>query len=148
MNLSNLNLQKILVPVAGVATIAMAYKTWGWQGVFLVLGGIVFWLLLHFNRMLQALRKTAGRPIGYLDSAVMLNAKLKPGVTLLHVLALTKSLGALQSEKDTQPEVYRWTDAGGSHVTLEFAGGKLLKWAMVRPEAAPDAAAQADAPAN
>ena len=82
---------------------------------------------------LQALRRAANRPIGYVDSSVMLNAKLKPGLTLLHVIALTRSLGELQSPKDTQPEVFRWTDAGASHVTCEFAGGKLAKHELVRP---------------
>jgi hypothetical protein len=64
---------------------------------------------------------------------VMLNAKLRPGVTLMHVVAMTKSLGALQSPKDTQPEVFRWTDNGASHVTCEFAGGKLVRWTLFRP---------------
>jgi hypothetical protein len=64
----------------------------------------------------------------------MLNAKLKPGVTLLHVTAMTKSLGALQTEKDAQPELYRWTDTAGSHVTCTFVGGKLTEHALWRPE--------------
>ena len=91
------------------------------------------WMLLHFSRMMQILKRAANRPIGHVGSAVMLNAKLKPGVTLLHVVAMTKSLGALQSPKDTQPELYRWTDAGESHVTCEFHDGKLQKWLLERP---------------
>ncbi len=55
----------------------------------------------------------------------MLNAKLKPKVTLLHVIAMTKSLGALQSPKDEQPEIFRWTDGTQSHVTCEFKDGDL-----------------------
>ena len=60
-------------------------------------------------------------------------ATLKPGVTLLHVVAMTKALGELRSVKDQQPELYRWTDGSESHVTCEFFGGKLVKWEMVRP---------------
>jgi hypothetical protein len=91
------------------------------------------WMLLHFTRMMQILKRAANRPIGFVGSAVMLNAKLKPGVTLLHVVAMTKALGELQSPKDTQPELYRWTDGTQSHVTCEFWGGKLKKWELVRP---------------
>jgi hypothetical protein len=71
--------------------------------------------------------------------AVVLNAKLRPGVTLLHVVAMTKSLGALQSEKGEQPELYRWTDGSQSHVTCEFLNGKLKKWELVRPVQADEA---------
>jgi hypothetical protein len=128
-----MNFQKVFLPIAGVVIVAASYRAWGWQGVLLSLGGVVFWLLLHFNRMLSALKKAAGRPIGYVPSAVMLNAKLKSGVTLLHVVALTRSLGELQSGKDVQPEVFRWTDTGGSHVTCTFVSGKLAHHELWRP---------------
>jgi hypothetical protein len=36
---------------------------------------------------------------------------------------MTRSLGQRQSEKNTQPEVLRWRDAGQSHVTCTFVGG-------------------------
>ena len=132
-----MNFRKILPPILGVVLIAAAWQGYGWPGVALVAGGIVMWVLLHFNRMMQALKRAADRPIGYVDSAVMLNAKLKPGVNLLHVLALTRSLGTQLSRPDEQPEIYRWTDGSESHVTCEFAGGRLAKWQMVRPSVAP-----------
>jgi len=97
-------------------------------------GGLVMWLLLHFTRMMQVLKRAADRPVGYVGSAVMLNAKLRPGFTLLHVVAMTKALGELISGKDQQPELFRWTDGAQSFVTCEFAGGKLVKWELVRPE--------------
>ena len=56
-------------------------------------------------------------------------------MNLLHVVAMTRALGELLSPKDEQPEVYRWTDGSGSHVTCEFADGKLVKWELVRPAA-------------
>ena len=86
------------------------------------------------------LKRAANQPMGYVASAVMLNAKLKKGVNLLHVMALTRSIGLLQTEKEAQPEVYRWQDNGGSHVTCTFMDGKLQSWALYRPH--PDAAAQ------
>ncbi|MGA8515911.1 MAG: glycerate kinase [Burkholderiaceae bacterium] len=118
--------------------IAVSYQRFGWAGVALVAGGIVFWMLLHFTRMMTVLKRATNAPMGYVASAVMLNAKLKPGVTLLHVTAMTKSLGLLQSEKGVQPEVYRWTDTGGSHVTGTFVGGKLTQYVLRRPEQAAD----------
>ncbi|WP_332777651.1 glycerate kinase [Polaromonas sp.] len=129
-----MNFQKILVPVAGVAVVALAYRFYGWAGMALAVGGVVMWLLLHFTRTMQVLKRAANRPIGYVDSAVMLNAKLKPGVTLLHVVAMTRSLGELQSPKDEQPEVFRWTDGSGSCVTCTFAGGKLAHHELFRPD--------------
>ena len=125
--------QKILVPLASVVLVAAAYQAYGWGGVAVAMGALVMWMLLHFTRMMQVLKRAANRPIGYVGSAVMLNAKLRPGVTLLHVVAMTKSLGELQSPKDAQPELYRWTDGTQSHVTGEFHGGKLKKWVLVRP---------------
>jgi hypothetical protein len=98
------------------------------------------WLLLHFNRTMQVLRRAADRPLGYVDSAVMLNAKLKPRSTLLHVVAMTRALGQQLTPLNEQPEIFRWTDAGGSSVTCEFKGGKLVKWQLDRPAAAPEEA--------
>ena len=57
------------------------------------------------------------------------------------MVAMTRALGKLQSEKDAQPEVFRWTDGSDSHVTCTFAGGKLAHHELFRPtaEAAPPA---------
>jgi len=129
-----MNLRKILVPLGGLVLLGFAWKSYGWAGVALVSGAIVMFLLMHFNRTMQVMRRAANRPIGYVDSAVMLNAKLKPGATLLHVLALTRALGELRSPKDQQPELYRWTDGGGSWVDAEFQDGKLRQWSLTRPE--------------
>jgi hypothetical protein len=63
----------------------------------------------------------------------MLNAKLKPGMTLMHVVAMTRALGLLRSDKDAQPELYRWTDNSDSHVDCTFVGGKLTQHSLFRP---------------
>jgi hypothetical protein len=131
-----MNLQKIFVPVLGVVIVAAGWRAYGWAGVALASGGILMWVLLHFNRTLQVLKRAADRPVGYVGSAVMLNAKLKPGVNLLHVIAMTKALGELVSARDEQPEIWRWTDDTASHVTCEFVNGKLVKWTLWRPPAA------------
>ena len=128
-----MNFQKILIPIAGVALILLAYRSFGWAGVAGAVGALMMWVMLHFTRMMQVLKRAANRPIGYVDSAVMLNAKLKPGMTLMHVVAMTRALGEQISPKDEQPEVFRWTDGGQSHVTCDFGGGKLLQWTLFRP---------------
>jgi len=138
-----MKLMKYAPLLIGLALIVFSYQRFGWQGVLVVTGGIVMWALLHITRTMKVMQNAADRPIGYVGSAVMLNAKLKPGMTLLHVIAMTKALGALQSPKDTQPEVYRWTDGTESHVTCDFADGKLVKWELVRPTAV-----ETDAPAT
>lgn len=130
-----MNFNKILAPAAIVVFTVGAWHAFQWAGIALAIGGVVMWILLHFTRMVTILKKAANRPIGHVSSAVMLNAKLQKGATLMHVIAMTKSLGELLTEKDTQPEVYRWTDAGQSHVTCTFVGGKLSHWAMERPAA-------------
>ena len=129
--------QRIFVPLAAVALVVAGYRSYGWSGVAVATGALVMWLLLHFSRMMQILKRAADRPIGFVGSSVMLNAKLKPGVTLMHVVAMTRSLGELKSDKDNQPELYRWSDGTQSHVTCEFLNGKLKKWVLVRPD--PDA---------
>ncbi|MDW5440982.1 glycerate kinase [Polaromonas sp. SM01] len=145
--------QKILVPIAGVALVVLAYRSFGWAGVAAAASGLVMWILLHFTRMLQVLKRAANRPIGHVDSAVMLNAKLRPGLTLLHVVAMTRSLGELLSPKDEQPEIYRWTDSSESSVTATFVGGKLSHHTLFRPApeesqalAAPESSPAAAAP--
>ena len=133
-----MNLQKIVLPILGVAIVAIAYRAYGWGGVALAVGGIVMWVLLHFTRLTHVLSRASQRPLGYVASAVMLNAKLKPGVNLLHVLALTGALGERLTGENAQPEIYRWTDAGESSVICEFANGKLVKWTLARPPVGAD----------
>ena len=135
-----MNFSKIFVPVACLVLLGAGWRSYGWQGVAVASGALVMWLLLHFTRMLTILKRAADRPIGHVGSAVMLNAKLKKGDTLMRVIAMTKSLGALQSPKDTQPELFRWTDGTDSHVTCEFRGGKLVSWTLVRPSQEPEPA--------
>jgi hypothetical protein len=130
-----MNFTRILTLAAIVVFTVGAWQAFEWAGIALAVGGIVMWVLLHFTRMVAILKKAADRPIGHVASAVMLNAKLKKGVTLMHVIAMARALGELQTEKDTQPEVYRWTDTGLSSVTCTFVGGKLTEWSLQRPEA-------------
>jgi hypothetical protein len=55
-----------------------------WYGVAAVVNVVVFWLLLRFNRMMQVLRRTSDRPIGYVASAVMNHEAQTRRVPLRH----------------------------------------------------------------
>ena len=133
-----MNFTKIIAPLAIVVFTIGAWQAFQWAGIALAVGGVVMWVLLHFTRMVTILKKAADRPIGHVASAGMLNAKLKKGVNLMHVIAMTRSLGQLLTEKDAQPEIYSWTDSSDSVVTCTFVGGKLTAWALVRPEVVPE----------
>ena len=130
-----MNLRKILVPLGAVALVGFGFTAYGWAGVAAVVGGLVMWALLHFTRLVNVMKKAAKRPIGYVGSAVMLNARLAEGVNLMHVVAMTQALGELRSAEGADPEIYRWTDGTQSHVTCEFRQGKLVQWVLFRPEA-------------
>jgi hypothetical protein len=131
-------LMKFAVPFIGGLALFAAYDAYGWQGFALVLGGIVMWVLLYFTRIMTVLRRASHRPIGYCDSAVMLNAKLRPGVNLIHAIALTRALGEQLSAPNAEIEVYKWTDSSDSSVTAQFRDGKLVEWALQRPAQAPE----------
>jgi hypothetical protein len=108
------------------------------MGIAMVVTGGVMWLLLYFTRLVQIMKRASNRPIGFVDSAVMLNAKLKPGVSLMHVIAMTRALGQLESAKDAQPEVFSWRDGSQSVVRCTFLAGKLQSWTLDRPFQATD----------
>lgn len=143
-----MNWRRIVYPLAALAFIVFAWNAFGWPGVAAALTGGVMWILLHFTRMVHVMKQATDRPVGYVGSAVMLNAKLRPGVNLLHIMALTKSLGERLSPEGEQPEVYRWTDTGGSHVSCELRDGRLLRWTLWRPADDIAETGEASAPAT
>ena len=129
--------QRILTFMAAIALGAMAWRAGGGAGLALLFSGLLLWFLLYYTRIMTIMKRAADRPVGYVGSAVMLNARLKQGMPLLDVLALTRALGERQSPPEAEPEVYRWRDAGESVVTAEFEGGKLARWQLVRPAEPP-----------
>jgi hypothetical protein len=134
-----MNFSKFLIPLGVVVFVAGAWHQYKWPGVAVSTGVVVMWILLHFTRMVTVMSRAANRPVGHVGSAVMFNAKLKKGVNLMHVIAMTKSLGERLSEENVQPEIFKWADTGDSFVVCTFKDGKLTSWEMSRP-ADPDAA--------
>jgi hypothetical protein len=106
--------------------------SYGWQGALAALTVTVFWLLLQFNRTIRVMKNAAHAPIGHVASAVMLHSKLKPGLTMLQVVNLTRSLGGRVGEND---DVWSWRDPGDAEVVLRFENGKLQTHELTRPGA-------------
>ena len=123
-------------PVLGwaMALVALAagWRGYGWPGMALAFTVIVFWLLIQFNRSVKVMRNAASSPVGHIDSAVMLNAKLSAGLPMIRIVTLTKSLGKRMAEA---PETWAWADASGSSVTIVFDKGRCKRWALTRPAA-------------
>ncbi len=120
------------VALGVVALTLLAYRAYAWPGVAMAATGLVMWMLLHVTRVLLVLRRTAQRPVGTVASAVMLHARLAHGMTLLQVLALTRSLGQREGSADSEPEHYRWTDGSGAQVGCTFEKGRLAQWELMR----------------
>jgi len=121
-----------------VAAVAAGYVGYGWPGVVLAITVIVFWLLLQFSRALRVMRAAAGRPVGHVASAVMLQSRLHDGMLLAQVMKLTGSFGVRRSEVGGEPEVFAWADSSGDEVVVELRGGKVRGWRLQRGAAGAD----------
>lgn len=128
-----MDIRKLLVALAALALMFAGWWEAGWAGLAFAVGAIVMIVLVQFSKMMGVLNRAAKNPKGHVGSAVMLNAKLRKGVNLLHVMAMTRSIGQALSAEGADPEFFRWTDDGGSSVTCEFSRGKLVKWTLERP---------------
>lgn len=113
-----------------LAALVAGGVVYGWRGVILALSVIVFWLLLQFSRLMRTMRAVSQSPVGRIDSAVMLQARLKPGMTMAQIVELAQSLGR---RVEDQPELWRWVDAGGVELDVEMAGGQCSRWTLRRP---------------
>ena len=115
--------------LAAVAVVA-GWLGYGWPGLVLAFSVIVFWLLIQFNRAVRVMRNAADLPVGSVPSAVMLHAKLRTGMPMLQIVALTKSLGRHVGDA---PETWAWTDASGAEVRIVFDKGRCASWVLNRP---------------
>jgi hypothetical protein len=118
------------------AALAVGWLSYSWRGVVLALTVIVFWLLLQFSRTLRLLRSAGQAPIGHVDSALMLQSRLRAGMRLPAVIGLTRSLG--RKVRD-EPETFAWRDTGGDEVEIEFVGGRCTRWTLRRADTAAQA---------
>jgi hypothetical protein len=120
-------------PVLGWALaavfVAAAWQQYGWQGALFALTAVVFWLLLQFNRAMRVMKNASNAPIGHVRSAVMLHSKMKPGITLMQVIQMTRSLGRKLSD---DPECFEWADDSGARVQATFRKGRCTSWQLER----------------
>lgn len=115
------------------AALAAGWLGYGWRGLVLALSVIAFWLLLQASRTLRLLRNAAQSPLGHVDSAVMLNARLSVGLRLADVIGMTHSLGRkVGANVEEGPEVFAWRDGGGDEVEATFVDGRCTQWRLQR----------------
>jgi hypothetical protein len=117
-----------------VLAVAAGYLGWGWPGMALAFTVIVFWLLLQFSRAMRVMRGAAGRPVGQVDSAVMLQSRLARGMTMIQILPITRSLGQRLGEATDRDERWAWRDPAGHEVRTEWKAGKLDRWVLHRAD--------------
>ncbi len=126
-------LKPLLAWAVALAAVAAGGAAYGWRGGVLVASGLVFWLLWQFNRVVRVMKRSADAPVGFVASAVMFNARLARGMTLIEIVRLAGSLGRKVADA---PETWAWHDAGEARVVLVMAGAKLDHWELVRPSEA------------
>ena len=127
------------------AAVAAGYIGFGWPGVVLAVTVVVFWLLLQFSRALRVMRRAAGRPVGSVDNAVMLHARLHTGQRLMQVLALTRSLGMKVAD---DPETFVWRDEAGDAVRVALRDGRITETQLQRAASHDNADAAAARPTD
>ena len=115
--------------LAAIFTIA-AWQAYGMHGLAFAASVIVFWLLLTFNRALRVMRNASRSPVGRVDNAVMFHAGLARGMTMLQIVAKTKSLGR---KVEGSEDDWCWSDDAGASVVLHFERSRLASWRLERP---------------
>jgi len=81
---------------ASALAAALAFVAWemfGGRGLAVAVSATAFWLMLQFNRTVRVMKVAAQHPLGQVPSAVMFQAGLRPGLTMLQIVATTRSLG-------------------------------------------------------
>jgi hypothetical protein len=120
-------------PIVGWAlAAALAFVAWemfGGRGLAVAVSATAFWLMLQFNRTVRVMKVAAQHPLGQVPSAVMFQAGLRPGLTMLQIVATTRSLGR---KVDGSDDDWLWADVGGDSVRLHFEGARLATWQLER----------------
>lgn len=130
---------KFRIPLNGLlAGSAIMVGTWlyGWRGLVLGITLVVFWAVLQFRRATRLMQNVAQRPKGWVESVVMTQSRLSPGMDLSEVLTVTGSLGVRVNARDE----WSWHDAGGDQLVVVMRRGVVVRWEIARadaPEAPP-----------
>ena len=128
---------RAMSPILGWAlaaiTVFLGWRVYGAAGIAMAVSVIVFWLLLQYSQTIRAMRRAGEAPVGSIDSAVMLNARLRRGLTMLQLIGMTHSLGRKDDGAQGDAEHFEWADAGGSAVRVRLERGRLSTWELQRP---------------
>ncbi|OWQ86216.1 hypothetical protein CDN99_20485 [Roseateles aquatilis] len=116
-----------------IAAIVAGGAFFGWKGAILGLSCVVFYLLLQFTQLMKVMRTANDAPMGHVSSALMLQSRLHPGMKLIELIKLCRSLGVKSGEN-----TYRWTDAGGDAVDIVMERGVVASWQLVRAPGSPE----------
>ena len=123
-------------PIVGWAFAAalsfVAWEMFGARGVAVAVSAVAFWALLQFNRTVRVMRVAAQNPLARVPSAVMFQAGLRPGLSMLQVVASTRSLGR---KVEGSEDDWLWSDDGGDSARLHFVRGRLATWQLERAAA-------------
>jgi len=131
--------------ILAALALAAGWRLYGWQGVVMAVTVLVFWLLLQFNRSLRVMQNAGRSPIGRVPSAVMLHSKLKPGMTLMDIVQISKALGRQVTE---EPQTWAWSDESGATITVTMKHARLESWHLTRPETSPEPEDSGTGPAS
>ena len=115
--------------IAALAWLAGGGLAWGWRGFALALTTLVTLMLLQLTRTLLVMRAVAAQPLGLVDSALMLQSRLEPGMKLERVVQLAGSLGRAL---DDAGEAFAWGDAGGDRLRVQLRAGRVAAWTLER----------------
>lgn len=131
-----LDRDSLLTWALALAAVLAGWWSYQWKGLVLAITVIVFWMLLQFSRAIRVLRIAGSNPVGLVANAVMLHARLRPGMRLPQVLVLTRSLGRkVADDAATASETWAWSDGAGDTVQLTLVNGRLAHWELQRAAA-------------
>jgi len=107
----------------------------GWQGVMLVVCVAVGWLLLQFRRLMSVMDEAGRAKPGVIADAADVSTKVRPGMKLEDLVALTRSFGTKIADT---PRTYAWTDAGGARLEIVLDKRRVQDCRLVEPHKMPD----------
>ena len=107
----------------------VAYSLYGWRGLAFAVSLSAFGLLLQFNRTIRVMRVAAENPLARIANAVMFQAGLREGMSMLQVVRTTRTLGR---RVESGADDWLWSDASGDSVRLHFERGRLASWRLER----------------
>ncbi|MDE2397359.1 MAG: hypothetical protein KGM91_18145 [Burkholderiales bacterium] len=122
-------MRPLLAWIGALAWLGAGAVGWGWRGFALAFTVLVTAMMLQVTRIVLVMKAVAGRPLGRVDSVLMLQSRLEAGMKLERVVQLAGSLGRALDE---QGMAFAWADAGGDRLVVRLDAGRVASWALER----------------